>query len=273
MQDIILGDCLAVLPMIPMGSVDLIYIDPPFNTGKTQTKLTQRFWRSNKGGSRFGGRQYDGEVVGKQSYSDKHENYLEWMYEIISNCRSLLKDTGSMYLHVDYREVHYLKVIMDEIFGGENFLNEIIWAWDYGARTEKRWPTKHNNILWYGKTNEYYFDIQQCDRIEYLAPKLVGAEKAGRGKFPTDVFWGTIVPTNGKEKTGWPNQKPEWLLNRLLATSCPPNGLVLDCFAGSGTTGAVAQRLGMGYILVEQNTDAYTIAVKRLKGDGGNETD
>lgn len=258
-------DCIELLSETPAESVDLIYIDPPFNTGDFQTKTTQKFSQTEYGRLGFGNKHYKGEVLSKLSYLDARSDYLDWMYKIVSLSKNVLKSSGSIYLHLDYREAHYVKVLMDDIFGEDNFLNEIIWAWDYGARTSKTWPRKHNNILWYSKSPNYFFDIQQSDRIEYLSPALVGAEKAERGKTPTDVFWITIVPTNGKEKTGYPNQKPEKLLERLILTTCPEGGTVMDFFAGSGTTGAVAKKYNRNYILSDINPKAIEIMKGRLE--------
>jgi site-specific DNA-methyltransferase (adenine-specific) len=180
----------------------------------------------------------------------------------------LLADTGTLYLHLDYREVHYAKVMLDALFGRECFLNEIIWAYDYGARSTKKWPTKHDNILVYVKDpSRYYFDSATVDREPYMAPGLVTPEKAERGKLPTDVWWHTIVSPTGKEKTGYPTQKPEGIIRRMVNASSKPGDWVLDFFAGSGTLGAVAIQTDRRFVLVDSNPEALAVMRKRL-GDG-----
>jgi site-specific DNA-methyltransferase (adenine-specific) len=177
----------------------------------------------------------------------------------------LLSVDGTLYFHIDYREAHYCKVLLDHIFGRECFINELIWAYDYGGRPKNRWPPKHDTILVYARdVDRYFFDQNAVERIPYMAPGLVTAEKAERGKVPTDVWWHTIVPTNGKEKTGYPNQKPEGVLRRILQASSAPGAWVLDFFAGSGTTGAVARQLGRRCVLVDDNPEALTIMQRRL---------
>lgn len=222
--------------------VDLIYIDPPFNTGRVQ----------RKGNSGY-------------SYPDLYDSYLEFIERIVKGCYDILSPIGSFFFHIDYREVHYCKVLIDKIFGRDNFKNEIIWAYDYGARSKIRWPCKHDNILWYTKSGHYVFNYDEMDRIPYMAPGLVGPEKAAIGKTPTDVWWMTIVPTNGKEKTGYPTQKPEKLLERIIKIHSEPGDLILDCFAGSGTTGIVAQRLDRDAILVDNNPQAIEVMEKRFR--------
>ena len=266
MIDIRFGDNLEILKQMESASVDLIYIDPPFNTGKTQPRTSIRTVQSEEGGRiGFQGKRYITETVSSQSYRDRYDNYIEFLEpRMIEACR-ILKDNGSLYFHIDYREVHYCKIMLDDIFGRESFINEVIWSYDYGARTKKKWPAKHDNILFYAKDPKHYtFNYEAIDRIPYLAPDLVGAEKAARGKTPTDVWWHTIVPTNGREKTGYPTQKPEGILRRIIATSTNPGDLVLDFFAGSGTTGAVCKQLGRDCILIDNNPDAIAIMQKRL---------
>ena len=266
MIDIRFGDNLELLKQIDSASVDLIYIDPPFNTGKTQRRTSIRTVQSDEG-SRVGfqGKHYTTETVSHQSYRDVYDNYLDFLEPRLQEAYRVLKDNGSLYFHIDYREVHYCKILLDEIFGRDSFLNEIIWAYDYGARSKKKWPTKHDNILYYVKDPKHYkFNYDAIDRIPYMAPGLVGAEKAARGKTPTDTWWHTIVPTNGREKTGYPTQKPAAIVRRIVATSSDPGDLVLDFFAGSGTTGAVCQELGRDCILIDNNPEAITVMKKRL---------
>jgi len=210
MNRIYFGDNLPILQALPAESVDLIYVDPPFNTGKRQNRLQIRTEQSEKGDrTGFGGRRYLTVKVGQRGYMDIFDDYLAFLEPRLMEAYRILKPHGSLYFHIDYREVHYCKVLLDAIFGRDHFLNEIIWAYDYGARTKRKWPPKHDNILWYVKDRFHYtFNVDEIERIPYMAPGLVGAEKAARGKLPTDTWWHTIVPTNSHEKTGYPTQKP-----------------------------------------------------------------
>lgn len=263
---VVLGDNGDVLPRLPGGAFQLIYIDPPFNTGKPQRRRTLQTRRSTTPDRvGFGGSGYATVELGRMAYGDGFEDYLGFIGPRLEEARRLLSDDGTLYLHLDYREAHYCKVLLDEIFGREAFLNEVIWAYDYGGRSKRRWPAKHDTILVYVRDpHHYYFDQEAVERIPYLAPGLVTAEKAARGKVPTDVWWHTIVPTSGKEKTGYPTQKPEGILRRVLAASSAPNSWVLDFFAGSGTTGAVARQLGRHFVLVDDNPEAVAVMRRRL---------
>ena len=269
MNTIYLGDNLPILQSLPAGSVDLIYIDPPFNTGRTQARVQLKTTRAAQGeGDRtgFGGQRYTTTRVGAQAYADQFDDYERFLEPRLVEARRVLAANGTLYFHIDYREVHYCKVLLDRLFGRASFLNEIIWAYDYGARTKKRWPAKHDNILVYVKDPaNYVFNVDAIDRIPYMAPGLVGPEKAARGKLPTDVWWHTIVSPTGKEKTGYPTQKPVAILERLIAASSPPGGTVLDFFAGSGTTGAAAHALGRRFILIDSNPQALEVMRARLK--------
>lgn len=262
-----LGDNIEVLRTVASESVDLIYIDPPFNTGGTQVRTTLRTARSadgDRGG--FQGRRYATVEVAKRAYDDAYDDYLSFLEPRLLEARRVLAPHGSLYFHIDYRESHYCKLLLDGIFGRESFLNEIIWAYDYGARTRARWPAKHDNIFWYAKDPaNYAFNFEDMDRIPYMAPGLVGPEKAARGKTPTDVWWHTIVPTNGSEKTGYPNQKPLGILRRIIRASSRPGELVLDFFAGSGTTGVAAHELGRRFLLVDNNEEAVRVIERRLE--------
>jgi site-specific DNA-methyltransferase (adenine-specific) len=265
---VVLGDCAAVLPTLPDASFQLIYIDPPFNTGKAQQRRTIATVRDD-GGDRtgFAGRRYATTELARFAYQDVHDDYLGMLRPLLGQARRLLTPSGTLYLHIDYREAHYLKVMLDEIFGRDAFLNELIWAYDFGGRARDRWPAKHDTILVYVRTpGGHFFDQDAVERIPYLAPGLVGPEKAARGKLPTDVWWHTIVPTAGREKTGYPNQKPEGILRRIVQASSRPGDRVLDFFAGSGTTGAVAAALGRRFVLVDSNPDAVEIMRRRLPG-------
>lgn len=264
---IYLGENLEILATLPDQSIDLIYIDPPFNTGKKQARQ-QISVEKDKDGDRvgFGGNRYQTTVIGERAYRDYFDNYLEFLEPRLQAAYRLLKPDGSFYFHIDYREVHYCKVLLDEIFGRDCFLNEIIWAYDFGGRSKNRWPAKHDNILYYVKDpDQYTFNRDEVDRIPYMAPGLVGKEKAKRGKFPTDTWWHTIVGTNSKEKTGYPTQKPVGVLRRIVAASSNPGDLVLDFFAGSGTTGEVCLELGRQFILVDNNPQAFAIMKSRFE--------
>lgn len=268
---IYLSDNLPVLAALPDESVELIYIDPPFNTGKSQAR-TQIKTVANETGDRLGfaGRRYQTIKIGSRAYADVFADFLAFIEPRLTQARRVLTHNGSIYFHIDYREVHYCKILLDAIFGRNAFLNEIIWAYDYGARTRKKWPPKHDNILWYAKDPaNYIYNIDAIERIPYMAPKLVGAEKAARGKLPTDTWWHTIVPTNGTEKTGYPTQKPIGILRRIVQASSNPGSTVLDFFAGSGTTGAACLELGRNFILMDNNPSAIEVMQKRFAGVEG----
>lgn len=260
------GDNLSVLRHMEDASFDLVYIDPPFNTGKVQRRTELKTVRSDVG-DRIGykGKRYQSIRIGSKEYADIFDDYLSFLEPRIIEVSRVLKQAGSFYLHLDYREVHYARVLCDQIFGRECFLNEIIWAYDYGARQKRKWPTKHDTILVYVKDPEaYFFDTEEVDRIPYMAPGLVGAEKAALGKLPTDTWWHTIVSPTGKEKTGYPTQKPLGILRRVIAASSPKGGRVLDCFAGSGTTGEAAHLLGRSFVLIDDNEEAIRVMKRRL---------
>jgi site-specific DNA-methyltransferase (adenine-specific) len=266
---------LAALRTLPSASVELIYIDPPFNTGTTQRRTRMKTVRDDAGDrTGFGGHRYRTEKVAATEaphYTDTFDDYLGFLRPRLTEAHRILTSTGSLFFHIDPREVHYCKVLLDEIFaldGGAGracFQNEIIWAYDYGARPTRRWPAKHDNILWYTKhPTDYTFNLSATDRIPYMAPGLVGAEKAARGKTPTDVWWHTIVSPTGKEKTGYPTQKPLGILERIVRVHSNPGDTVLDFFAGSGTTGVAAAKNDRGYILVDESAEAVKLMGKRL---------
>ncbi|MBV9578780.1 MAG: site-specific DNA-methyltransferase [Chloroflexi bacterium] len=269
---VILGDNLDVLHGLPDGSVDLIYVDPPFNTGKRQRLEQLKTVRDDLDGDRTGfqGQRYRTLRFGARlSFEDCFDDYLQFLEPRLVEFRRVLKTSGSLYMHLDAREVHYVKVLLDVIFGRACFLNEIIWAYDYGGRPRRRWPPKHDSILLYVRdAREYYFDPEAAERIPYMAPGLVGAEKAARGKRLTDTWWSTIVPTNSRERTGYPTQKPLAILRRIVATSCPRGGLVADFFAGSGTSGVAALAAERRALLVDNNPEAFEIMRRRLSSDG-----
>jgi site-specific DNA-methyltransferase (adenine-specific) len=261
------ADNASVLPSLPDAIFKMIYVDPPFNTGRAQRRETLRTVRSDEGGRiGFQGKAYETVRSGVISYDDVFDDYWAFLEPRLEQAWRLLTDDGTLYLHLDYREVHYAKVLLDSLFGRDCFLNEIIWAYDYGARSTKKWPTKHDNILVYVKDPErYYYDSAAVDREPYMAPGLVTPEKAQRGKLPTDVWWHTIVSPTGKEKTGYPNQKPEGILRRMVQASSAEGDWVLDFFAGSGTLGAVAADLGRCFVLMDENYEARSIMQKRLE--------
>lgn len=262
------GDNLEVLKNLASETIDLVYIDPPFNTGKKQARK-QISVSQDENGDRvgFGGNRYQTTILGERAYRDYFDDYLSFLEPRLVEAYRILKPNGSLYFHIDYREVHYCKLLLDAIFGRDSFINEIIWAYDFGGRSKKRWPAKHDNILFYAKNSqEYTFNRDEVDRIPYMAPGLVGKEKAARGKFPTDTWWHTIVGTNSNEKTGYPTQKPVGVISRIVAASSNSGDVVLDFFAGSGTVGAVCLDLGRNFILVDNNPQAINVMKKRFEG-------
>jgi site-specific DNA-methyltransferase (adenine-specific) len=261
------GDNLPILEEMPSGSIELIYIDPPFNTGKVQKRTQVRTVRSDTGNRiGFQGRRYETTAAGSRSYADLFDDYQAFLEPRLRQAYRLLAPHGSFYFHIDYREVHYCKLLLDAIFGRDCFLNEIIWAYDYGGRPKDRWPPKHDNILLYVRDpNRYVFNTEAIERIPYMAPGLVGPEKAARGKLPTDTWWHTIVPTNGAEKTGYPTQKPLGILRRIVQASSNPGDRVLDFFAGSGTTGAACLELGRCFTLIDDNRTALEVMARRFR--------
>lgn len=263
---IYLGDNLPVLQQLPSATVDLIYIDPPFNTGKVQSRTRLSTVRDENGDrTGFQGKRYRTVKLGTKEYADIFDDYLAFLEPRLVEAHRVLKSNGSLFFHIDYREVHYCKMLLDTIFGRESFQNEIIWAYDYGARSKSKWPAKHDNILWYAKNpQDYQFHLDECDRIPYMAPGLVGPEKAAKGKTPTDTWWHTIVSPNGHEKTGYPTQKPRGILDRIVKVHSRPSDLLLDFFAGSGTFGESALALGRRCILVDNNPEALRVMEERF---------
>jgi site-specific DNA-methyltransferase (adenine-specific) len=264
--EILLGDNLALMPMFADGAFRMIYLDPPFNTGRERTARRLRTVAARDGDrTGFGGRRYRSELLEGSSYRDRFDDYLGFLEPRLREVRRLLDREGTLYLHLDYREAHYVKLLCDEIFGRECFLNELVWAYDYGAKPRRRWPPKHDTILVYVRDpDDYWFDADAVEREPYMAPGLVTPEKAARGKLPTDVWWHTIVPTAGRERTGYPTQKPEGLVRRMVLASSRPGDRVADFFAGSGTLGAVAAATGRRYVLVDANPEAVAVMEQRL---------
>jgi site-specific DNA-methyltransferase (adenine-specific) len=260
------GDNLTALRALPENSMQLVYLDPPFNTGRTQQKRAIRSVRDPNGAYLgFAGTTYARTVEALSSYDDAFTDYWGFLAPRLIEAHRLLRDDGTLYLHLDWREAHYAKVALDALFGRECFLNELIWAYDYGAKSRSRWPTKHDTILVYVKNHDsFHFDSEAVDREPYMAPGLVTPEKVARGKLPTDVWWHTIVTTNGAEKTGYPTQKPLGILRRIVQASSREGDWVLDAFAGSGTTAAAAQALGRRSISIDASVDAIAIMERRL---------
>ena len=264
---VVCGDNGLVLAALPAGGFDLVYMDPPFNTGRSQARHTLAVEQAPDGRVGFGGRRYSSRLLQSLSYDDAFADYLGFLEPRLLAARALLAPHGTLYFHIDYREAHYVKLLLDEIFGRDAFLNELIWAYDYGAKPRRRWPAKHDTILVYVRTpGAHFFDADAVEREPYMAPGLVGPEKAARGKRPTDVWFHTIVPTNGAEKTGYPTQKPEGVLRRIVAASSRPGGWCLDPFAGSGTLGAVCRGLGRRLVLIDSSPVAIDVITKRLGG-------
>jgi site-specific DNA-methyltransferase (adenine-specific) len=263
---VVYGDNLDIIRAFDAQSFDLIYVDPPFNTGRAQSRTRIKTERDDQGDRvGFQGRRYRTTVVGVSAYSDSFDDYMAFLVPRLEEAYRLLKPNGSFFLHLDYREVHYAKVVLDQIFGRESFINEIIWAYDYGARATNRWSAKHDNILWYAKNpNTYCFNFEEMDRIPYMAPSLVGEEKAARGKTPTDTWWHTIVSPNGKEKTGYPTQKPLGVLSRIVRIHSRPGDRLLDFFAGSGSFGEAAASFGRHATLVDNNPEAIEVMRRRF---------
>ncbi len=263
---ILLGDNLELLPGFADGAFRMIYLDPPFNTGRERSARPLRAVADADGDrTGFGGRRYRTELLERSSYRDTFDDYLGFLEPRLRHAHRLLDAQGTLYLHLDYREAHYVKILCDEVFGRAAFLNEIVWAYDYGGKPRRRWPAKHDTILVYVRDpDRYWFDSAAVEREPYMAPGLVTPEKAARGKLPTDCWWHTIVPTAGSERTGYPTQKPEGIVRRMVQASTQPGDRVADFFAGSGTLGAVAAALGRRYVLIDCNPEAVAIMERRL---------
>jgi site-specific DNA-methyltransferase (adenine-specific) len=263
---VIQGDNLAVLQSIADASIQLIYVDPPFNTGRVQSRGSSTTTRTETGNRiGFKGQRYEIVKETVLSYDDEFKDYWSFLEPRLEEAWRILNETGTLYLHLDYRESHYAKVLLDALFGRECFLNEIIWAYDYGGKAKSRWPSKHDTILVYVKNpDKYYFNNETVDREPYMAPGLVTPEKVAKGKLPTDVWWHTIVSPTGKEKTGYPTQKPLGILRRIIQASSKEGDTVLDFFAGSGTTGHAASSLDRNFILIDQNPEAIQVMKERF---------
>ena len=267
MRRIILSENLAALAALPDAFARLVYIDPPFNTGRGQRRERIQVERDDTGGERrgFGGHRYKVARLASAGFADRFDDYVAFLLPRVEAALHCMTRDASLFVHLDAREVHYVKVALDRMLGREHFMNEIVWAYDYGARSKTRWPAKHDTILWYAlDPKRCVFNYDAIDRIPYMAPKLVGAAKAARGKTPTDVWWNTIVPTTGREKTGYPTQKPLAILERIVKVHSNAGDVVLDFFAGSGTTGEAAAKNGRGFVLIDRSPDAIAVMKKRL---------
>ena len=267
---IVLGECGRVLPTLPRGLARLLYVDPPFNTGRAQKRERIKVTRKKDGERRgFGGETFEvKKVQDTRVFADSFDDFTGFLLPRIEAALPCLTKDASLFVHLDAREVHYVKVALDQLLGRESFMNEIIWAYDYGGRPKNRWPPKHDTILWYARDpGSYVYEYDAIDRIPYMAPGLVGPEKAARGKVPTDVWWNTIVSPTGREKTGYPTQKPLRILERIVRAHSDPGDLVVDFFAGSGTTGEAAARTGRDYLLVDSNPEAVAVMAARLAWD------
>jgi site-specific DNA-methyltransferase (adenine-specific) len=263
------GDAIDALRALPAASVDLVYVDPPFNTGRARRAQRITVVRDDSGGgdrTGFAGHRYaTRRGAAGDAYEDAFDDYLGWLRPHLEETRRVLAPRGSLYFHIDPRESHYCKVLLDGVFGRDCFRNEVIWAYDYGARSTRRWSPKHDVILVYARDAQLcHFDAAEVDRVPYMAPGLVTAEKAARGKLPTDVWWHTIVPTNGRERTGYPTQKPVGVVRRAVLASSRPGDLVLDWCAGSGTTGVAAFQSGRRFLLVDNSAGAIAVMQRRL---------
>ncbi len=268
-NQVINAENLGALKSLPDKSFQLIYIDPPFNTGRKQVRTNRTSTESKTGNLGFQGKRYEQVVNTVLSYDDEFADYWAFLEPRLIQAHRLLKQTGTLYLHLDYREAHYAKVLLDALFGRECFLNEIIWAYDYGGKSKSRWPAKHDTILVYVKDpDNYYFNSEEVDREPYMAPGLVTKEKVEKGKLPTDVWWHTIVSPTGKEKTGYPTQKPLGILRRIISASTKQGDRVLDFFAGSGTTAHAAWELKREFVVIDQNPESLKVIRQRL-GDLG----
>ncbi|MDG2478282.1 MAG: DNA methyltransferase [Aquiluna sp.] len=270
-NQVINAENLGALKSLPDKSFQLIYIDPPFNTGRKQVRTNRSSTESKTGNLGFQGKRYEQVVNTVLSYDDEFADYWAFLEPRLIQAHRLLKQTGTLYLHLDYREAHYAKVLLDALFGRECFLNEIIWAYDYGGKSKSRWPAKHDTILVYVKDpDNYYFNSEEVDREPYMAPGLVTKEKVEKGKLPTDVWWHTIVSPTGKEKTGYPTQKPLGILRRIISASTKQGDRVLDFFAGSGTTAHAAWELKREFVVIDQNPESLKVIRQRLDDLGVN---
>jgi DNA modification methylase len=269
------GDNRAVLESLPDACVDVIYIDPPFGTGSTRRGRAQP--------------QSDSHVTWHDVPNDPGA-FVTWIEPCLCHSRRVLARHGSLFVHLDYRSVHYVKVALDRLFGRSRFINEIAWCYSVGGKSRRSFARKHDTILWYARTTGYAFypDAVRVPRRAGSHMRVVQGpdgepiqEKTDRrtgkvyrypvaaGKVPED-WWPDIETLNrgDRERTGWPTQKPERLLARILGATAGDDALVADWFCGSGTTAVVAQRLGCRFVAVDIETDAIRCARDRLERCG-----
>lgn len=272
-NQLLLGDNLEIMREMESESVDLIATDPPFNSGIDYGEFTDK-WEWNRESDlayyhawiNSDSVQVTKTMQGLFGFLGESSRmaYLIFMCLRLSEMHRLLKSTGSLYLHCDQSASHHLKIILDAIFGTDQFRNEIIWAYDYGGRSKKMWPRKNDRILFYTKSDTYVFNYDDIDRIPYTSYMCKSLDKLKKGKVPTDVWWNTIVPTNSKERTGYPTQKPTKLYDRVITASSNVSDIILDPFCGSGTTLVSAHNLGRYYIGIDQNATAIQETTDRL---------
>ena len=257
------------------GKIDLIYIDPPFDSKADYKKKIEV-----KG---IGKAETDSTSFEEKQYGDiwSNDEYLQFMYERLIILRELLSDHGCIYLHCDWHKSHHLRMIMDEVFGNNKFVNEVIWHYS-GAGTPKGcWAKRHDNIYVYSKTTEYTFnaDAVRTDYAETTKERFSHAINNVRnginfgtqslnplGKYPEDVLDVSIEAPSANVRTGYPTQKPEALLEKIIEASSNPGDIVFDCFMGSETTQAVAMKLGRKFIGADINLGAIQTTTKRLIG-------
>jgi len=264
---IVCGDAFAEASRIADGALDAIYIDPPFGTGIVRTGRGHRY----------------------ADRADDPDAFVAWLSPLLVESRRVLAAHGSMFVHLDYRAVHYVKVALDRLFGRERFVNEIVWCYAVGGKGRRGFGRKHDTILWYARGADWAFfpDAVRVPRrggshmrvvLDGDAPIQEKTDrKTGRvyrypvaaGKVPED-WWADVETLNhsDRERTGWPSQKPERLVERIIRAVTEPDDRVADWFAGSGTTAAVAQRLARRFITVDREAAAIDVCVARLRAQG-----
>jgi site-specific DNA-methyltransferase (adenine-specific) len=262
-----LNDSLTVLQGMPDESVSLVYVDPPFGTQHIQRLRSLSSTQASTGTAGFGGRKYTHVQVSDMAYSDVHVDYIhDFLAPLLVETKRVLTKNGTLYLHMDWREVHYAKCYLDTLFGRDNLLNCLVWSYNWGGRGRNRFPRKHDDILVYVKDpKNYVFNWDDIDRIPYGSPELQkDPARAARGQVPTDVWCMQIIGTGSRERTGYPTQKPIRLVERIIKASSNPGDTVLDFCAGSGTTGVAAHNLGRNFVLIDNNSTAIDVMKKRF---------
>lgn len=272
--EILQGDNLILMQqLIDAGvEVDLVYIDPPYGI-KVDEKFGMLAWKDV-----FEPKNRVDEIINIELLCSKGEcNYLRWLYPRLVLLKELLSERGSIYLHIDWHAGHYVKLIMDDIFGKENFRNEIVWCYRQGGRSQSNYSQKHDTIYWYSKSNSQWVFNGDSVRVPYEGTG--GYQTSGKGvvingkvykpnelgKIPEDWWDIPAIPPMSMERIGYATQKPEALLERIIKGSSNEDSIVLDVFGGSGTTAAVAERLGRRWIIIDNNPEAIEIITKRIK--------